>query len=73
MKDTCEEKQDVLDEQVSYIKYLDTEYDVRPWKATDDVIVVSESDNHREIKNKLDTEVRTAQLSFEIEQLKSSY
>ena len=45
---------------------MDTEYDVRPWKASDDVIkpsddvisAVSESDSHAQIKDKLDTEVR---------------
>ena len=37
--------------------YMDTEYDVRPWKSDEDVIAVSQADTHAEIKEKLDTEV----------------
>ena len=37
--------------------YMDTEYDVRPWKPTDGVVEVAESDGHKTIKTKLDTEV----------------
>ena len=38
--------------------YMDTEYDVRPWKPAGGVVEVKETDNHDTIKMKLDTEVR---------------
>ena len=56
-QEKCEAGQEVLDEQLAYINYMDTEYDTRQWKATDDIISVNADDDHTAIKNKLDTEV----------------
>ena len=58
LRDKCDEKQEVLEEQLSYMAYMDTEYDVRPWKPAGGVVEVKETDNHDTIKMKLDTEVR---------------
>ena len=63
MRDKCDEKQEVLEEQLSYMAYMDTEYDVRPWKPADGVVEVAESDGHKAIKTKLDTEVSVFSIS----------
>ena len=42
---------------MSYMAYMDTEYDARPWRPADGVVEVAESDGHKTIKTKLDTEV----------------
>jgi len=54
-RERCEEERDVLDEQLSYMAYLDTEYDLRPWK--DDLVSVPASANHATIKAALDREL----------------
>lgn len=54
----CEAEQSVLEEQLSYMLYMDKEYNVRPWKAPKDIgVVVGDSDNHPAIKDKLDSEL----------------
>lgn len=60
LRDSCEEQQEILEEQLTYMVYMDTEYDVRPWRPSEDgVVEVADSDNHTAIKTKLDTEVST--------------
>lgn len=59
----CEAEQSVLEEQLSYMLYMDKEYNVRPWKAPKDIgVVVGDSDKHPAIKDKLDSEVSIAPL-----------